>query len=74
MEPGSDVEPLDVTGVRTVAVGTALFVVASLVLLASRGWLEEHDREWWLWTAATGACLGLFGVWYCRRRAGRPQD
>jgi hypothetical protein len=65
------VEPLDVTGVRTVTVGAVLFLVAFGVLLAARGWLEEHDREWWLWTAATGFGLGLFGIVYCRRRAQR---
>jgi len=31
-----DVEPLDVTGVRTVAVGTVLFLLAGLALLATR--------------------------------------
>lgn len=71
MESAPDVEPLDVTGVRTVAVGAAMFLVAFLVLLVFRGWLEEHDREWWLWTAATGFALGLFGIGYCRWRAVR---
>ena len=66
-----EVEPLDVSGVRTVTVGTVLFLLAFLVLLACRGWLEEHEREWWLWTAATGVGLGLFGIGYCRRRARR---
>lgn len=67
-------EPLDVTGLRTVTVGAVLFLVAFLVLLAARGWLEEHDREWWLWTAATGFGLGLFGIVHCRRRAQRGGD
>ncbi len=65
----ADVEPLDVSGVRTVAVGALLFLVAGIVLLFFRGWLEEHDREWWLWTCAAGFGLGMFGVDYCRRRA-----
>ena len=72
--PAPDVEPLDVSGVRTVAVGAVLFLLAFLVLLAFRGWLTEHDREWWLWTAATGFGLGVFGVYYCRRRARRGGD
>lgn len=73
--PGSDrlravePKPLDVTGVRTVAVGTLLFLVAGLALLPFYGWLEDHDREWWIWTCATGFGLGLFGFDYCRRRA-----
>jgi type VI protein secretion system component VasK len=65
----ADVEPLDVTGVRTVTVGTVLFFLAGLALLPFHGWLVEHDRVWWLWTCATGFGLGLFGCWYCRRRA-----
>jgi hypothetical protein len=65
----ADVQPLDVTGVRTVAVGTVLFLVAGLALLPFYGWLEETDREWWVWTCAAGFGLGLFGFDYCRRRA-----
>jgi hypothetical protein len=65
----ADVEPLDVTGVRTVTVGTALFAVAFLVLLAFTDDLRAEDRMWWLWTCATGAVLGFYGIWHCRRRA-----
>ncbi len=65
----ADVEPLDVTGVRTVGVGTVLFLVAGLALLPFLGWLEEHDRVWWLWTCVAGFGLGVFGVYYCGRRA-----
>jgi hypothetical protein len=65
----ADVEPLDVTGLRTVSVGTALFLLAGLALLPFYGWLEDHDREWWLWTCAAGFGLGLFGYDHCRRRA-----
>jgi len=65
----ADVEPLDVSGVRFVAVGAVLFLLAGLGLLPYYDWLEEHDREWWLWTCAAGFGLGMFGVDYCRRRA-----
>ena len=65
----AEVEPLDVTGVRTVTVGTVLFLVAGLALLPFLGWLEDHDRVWWLWTCVAGFGLGLFGFSYCRRRA-----
>ncbi len=65
----ADVEPLDVTGVRTVTVGTALFVVAFLVLLAFTDELRAEDRTWWLWTCAAGAVLGFYGIYHCRRRA-----
>ncbi len=65
----ADVDPLDVTGVRTVTVGTALFVVAFLALLPFTDELRDRDRLWWLWTCGAGIALGLFGIRYCRRRA-----
>ncbi len=68
------VKPLDVTGVRTVLVGTALFLVAGIACLFVRDWLEESGREWWLWTCVAGFGLGVFGYDYCRRRARHHED
>ena len=65
----ADVDPLDVTGVRTVVVGTGIFLLAFLVLLPFTDELREQGRTWWLWTCATGVGLGIFGISYCRRRA-----
>lgn len=64
----ADVEPLDVDGVRTVAVGTALWALAFVLLLPFYGRLEESGRLWWLWTCAAGFGLGIIGWDYCRRR------
>ena len=64
-----DGEPLDVTGVRTVAFGALMFLGAGLGLLPSYDWLRDTDREWWLWTCGAGFGLGVFGVGYCLRRA-----
>lgn len=64
----ADVEPLDVDGVRTVEVGTAVFLLGFLALLPFYGRLEDDGREWWLWMCLTGVGLGLFGLEYCRRR------
>lgn len=64
----ADVEPLDVDGVRTIQVGTAVFFVAFLALLPFYGSLEEDGRTWWLWMCLAGMGLGLFGIEYCRRR------
>lgn len=64
----ADVEPLDVDGVRTVAVGTGLWLLAFLGLLPFYGQLAENDRTWWVWTCLAGFGLGLFGYEYCRRR------
>ena len=62
------VEPLDVDGVRTVAVGTALWLLAFLLLLPFYGRLHESHHLWWLWTCLAGFGLGIIGWDYCRRR------
>lgn len=62
------VAPLDVDGVRTVEVGTALWLIAFVGLLPFYGTLTDHGRTWWLWTCLAGFGLGLFGLEYCRRR------
>ena len=64
----ADVEPLDVDGVRTVEVGTALWLLGFLALLPFYGRLEDQGRTWWLWACLAGFGLGLIGLDYCRRR------
>ena len=64
----ADVEPLDVDGVRTVAVGTGLWLLAFVLLLPFYGQLEESGRVTWLWTCVAGFGLGLLGWDHCRRR------
>lgn len=63
----ADVDPLDVDGTRTVAVGAALWLVAFVLLLPFRDSLAESDRTWWLWTCLAGFGLGVVGWKYCRR-------
>lgn len=67
----ADVEPFDTDGVRTITVGTALWLVAFVALLPFYGRLEETGRTWWLWACMAGFGLGLFGIEICRRRAQR---
>ena len=67
----ADVEPLDVDGVRTVAVGSALWLLGFVMLLPFAGRLAEADRQWWLWTCLAGFGLGVIGWDYCRRRRNR---
>lgn len=64
----ADVEPLDVDGVRTVAVGTGLWLLAFVMLLPFYGRLEDAGRLEWLWTCVAGFGLGVLGWDYCRRR------
>ena len=42
---------------------TAGFAIALVVLLIVRGHLPAADR-WWIWVAAFGTALGLFGLAY----------
>ena len=70
----ADVEPLDVDGVRTVAVGTTLWLIGFLALLPFYGRLQDAGRDWWLWACLAGFGLGLFGLEYCRRRRRRRDE
>ena len=69
----ADVDPLDVDGVRTVAVGAAMWLVGFVLLLPFAGRLADTDRLWWLWTCLAGFGLGVIGWDYCRRRRNRRQ-
>lgn len=64
----ADVELLDVDGVRTTEVGTAIWLIGFIALLPFYGRLEDSGNEWWLWTCLAGFGLGLFGLDHCRRR------
>ena len=70
----ANVDPLDVDGTRTVAVGAGLWLVAFVLLLPFYGRLEETDRVWWLWTCLAGFGLGVLGWDHCRRRKRRRQQ
>jgi hypothetical protein len=73
--PATTSRPLDVDGTTSVAVGTALWAVAGLVLLVFfRDDLAADGREWWLWTCLAGVGTGLLGWTYCRRRRDRVSD
>jgi hypothetical protein len=67
----ADVDPLDLDGTWTVAVGTGLFLLAFLVLLPFHDRLEDAGRGWWQWTCLAGFALGVVGWEYCRRRRNR---
>jgi hypothetical protein len=75
--PSRRVEPLDVDAVRTVQVGTALWVVALIGALVFREALDEAGRESWIWVCVAGVLLGLLGIAVTtnrRRRLARQGD
>ena len=63
-----DVRPLDVDGVRAVAIGTVLWAVALVALLPFWGRLSDAGRLWWIGACAAGVGLGLLGLRYVIRR------
>jgi hypothetical protein len=63
-----DPEPLQVDMQRHVAIGTALWALAFLVLLPFSARLRADGHLWWLGTCAAGVGLGLLGLAYLRRR------
>lgn len=64
-------EPLSVTGITTVTIGTAVWAVLFALALFFRHTLEAQGRGDWLWIAAAGTLLGLLGIRYTKRRAAR---
>ncbi len=60
--------PLEGNVVATVVGGTVIWFTLFLVQLPFYGWFADHDRTWWLWTCLAGGVLGLYGIWYVRRR------
>lgn len=74
-----DVAPVDVDGVQVIAVGSAAWLVALVVVLLDHADLVASGRQWWITTALLGLALALPGMGYCLRRrsrirAGRPAD
>ena len=70
-DPANDppeIRPVDVDGVRTVAIITVLWALAFVVLAFFRADLDEAGRGWWIWACLAGVGLGLLGLEYCRKR------
>lgn len=53
--------PLDVDGVRTVALGTVLYGIAAVIT----PFIASSEVAW---TCLAGFLLGIVGVYYCVRR------
>ena len=58
--------PLEANDQFVTAILTAGWAVALVVLLVLWDQIPAGQR-WWIWTAATGLAMGLFGLWYVPR-------
>lgn len=67
------VKALDPNGTVVIALGTAGFGIAALVLALNLTALRAEGTLWWLWVALTGLAMGLVGLAdVARRRRRRP--
>ncbi|MCK9930983.1 DUF2530 domain-containing protein [Frankia sp. Mgl5] len=66
-----ELRPLPYDGVRSVAVGTVMWLIALLVMIPFADDLRADGRLWWIATAAVGFVLGLMGLWVVVRRRNR---
>jgi ABC-type nickel/cobalt efflux system permease component RcnA len=69
----SRLERSDADGILPVAIGTAAWAIAFVVLLLMRSSLEEHGTTWWIGAAAVGLVSGLGGLLFLRWRKGRHE-
>ncbi|ADP85052.1 DUF2530 domain-containing protein [Pseudofrankia inefficax] len=68
---GGGLAPLPYDGVGSVAVGTVVWLIALIVMIAMAGTLRHDGHLWWLATAACGFGLGLVGLFIVIRRRNR---
>lgn len=62
-----DIPPIDVDGVRTMEIGTLLWLIGFLALLPFYSRLADDGHTWWLWTCLAGFGLGALGIEWCRQ-------
>jgi hypothetical protein len=68
--------PLEANDRQVTIVGTVVWAVALVVVLALREQIPASD-QWWIWTCVAGVGMGLFALWYVpyfkRARARKAQ-
>ncbi len=63
-----DPPPLQTNDHAVVWLGIAVWAGLLIVALLLRSRLEEQGRGWWVWTPVAAIVLGLYGLYYLRRR------
>ncbi|GAA1897100.1 DUF2530 domain-containing protein [Streptomyces sodiiphilus] len=61
-------EPLEGNIPAVVVTGTVIWALLFLGQLPFYRWYADRGHEWWIWSCLAGAGLGLWGLWYVRRR------
>ncbi len=64
-------EQSDADGILPVAIGTAIWTVALVVLLALRERLDEAGSTWWIGVTAVGVLCGAVGLVFLASRRRR---
>ena len=67
-ERKSHPEPVNVNAKKVVLIGTVLWVLVFVILLALYPTLADAGLEWWLHTAGVGVGLGVVGLIMIRKR------
>ncbi len=63
----------DADAILPVSIGTALWIVALVVLVVLKPTLDESGATWWIGAAAVGVVSGVGGVVFLRWRKARGQ-
>lgn len=66
--PPEELSPLEHDGLVPIAMLTAAWAIAAVVLFVLRADLANTDQTWWIWTCVAGFGLGLLGYTFSRRR------
>ena len=64
-------EQSDTDAILPVSIGTIVWALLLIGLLAMRSTLDENGTTWWIGAAAVGVVSGVGGVLFLRWRKGR---
>jgi len=71
LSASNQLQPIEVTGITAVTLGTYVWLVALVVAIVFNARLVKAGHGDWKWVALAGVVLGVLGQIYTRRRAKR---
>ncbi len=71
LSSGNQLQPIEVSGITAVTLGTYVWFVAFALALLFNSRLTHAGHGDWKWVALAGVVLGVLGQVYTRRRAKR---